>query len=128
MVVSYLLIGPSLILTSLFGHDNLTLWLCILIGSACLGFAAGMMVIPILPLMNKIGRARYAGDSTDAIAALFSAMYSVGDAVGPLLGGALGNYFGFEWSCTIWAAALLVSTVFLLAYGCLYEIKTIRQS
>lgn len=122
MILSYLFIGPSPILSDIIEHNTLTLCLCILIGSVYMGFGAGMMFIPSLPLMNKIGSAQYGADSTDAIAVLFSSMYSFGDVVGPLLGGALDNYFGFEWACTIWATILLISTSLLLIYCLLYRI------
>lgn len=43
---------------------------------------------------------------TDVVSGLLSGSFSLGGGVGPLLGGVLANFFGFEWAAAVFGALL----------------------
>ncbi|XP_015980136.1 MFS-type transporter SLC18B1 isoform X2 [Rousettus aegyptiacus] len=115
----YILLGPVPFL-----HIKSQLWLLVLV-LVVNGISSGMSVIPTFPeiLSCAYENGFEEGLSTLAlVSGLFSAMWSVGAFIGPILGGFLYEKIGFEWAAAIqglWAltSGLAMGLFYLLEYS-----------
>ncbi|XP_066275389.1 MFS-type transporter SLC18B1-like [Branchiostoma lanceolatum] len=99
---SYLLIGPSPLLESIFVEGN-DLWV-VLVGLGLSGVSLGAALVPTFPELLK--SAREAGLQEDSLATyglvsgVYNCMYSLGEFIGPTLGGFLDDQYHFPIAST----------------------------
>ncbi|XP_053143687.1 MFS-type transporter SLC18B1 isoform X2 [Hemicordylus capensis] len=112
--VCYFMLGPAPIL-----HIESKLWLFVLM-LVMIGFSLGMSSIPIFP---EILSCAYENGFEEGlsllglVSGLFSAAWSLGSFVGPVLGGFINDKLGFEWAAAIQGGWPLLSG---LAIGIYY--------
>ncbi|KAM5285295.1 MFS-type transporter SLC18B1 isoform 2-T4 [Hipposideros larvatus] len=117
----YMLLGPVPVL-----HIKSQLWLLVLI-LVINGISAGMTIIPTFPeiLSCAYENGFEEGLSTLAlVSGLFSAMWSVGAFMGPILGGFLYEKIGFEWAAAVQGLWALTSG---LTMGLFYLLESSRR-
>ncbi|GLG93155.1 Vesicular acetylcholine transporter [Gryllus bimaculatus] len=112
--IGLLLLGPSPLLP--FLHN--TLWLN-LVALSILGVA---VALTLLPTFQGVLDSALDGGCSDEIgtysmvAGVWSCMYSLGEVIGPLLGGALMDKYGFPLCSTVMAGLCFLLSVITLLY------------
>mmetsp|Transcript_17927 Transcript_17927/g.34267 ORF Transcript_17927/g.34267 Transcript_17927/m.34267 type:complete len:488 (-) Transcript_17927:749-2212(-) len=114
LTVSYLLVGPAPWLTSVFPHKLWFAWTSQLLALSGIGMGAGLALVPAMPFMLQGLRQEGVPNSSEICAALYASAYSLGEGLGPLLGGGLSQAIGFDWA-TVAISCCLLSLVFVLS-------------
>lgn len=79
---------------------------------ALLGVGEGLAMAPLMEdMMASCGER--APEYVDALSALMTGSYALGEVLGPISGSALSSLLGFEWATTVLATVLLVYVAFL---------------
>lgn len=88
---SFLIVGPSPLIGFLHSiKDPTSRWLIEVTGLLALGAGAALSIIPVMPFAKKtLEKAVSPSIASDISSALFTGVISLGDACGPLIGGAL---------------------------------------
>lgn len=118
MGASYLFVGPDKTFTGI--GLNLAVMLA---SQAFMGFGAGFLYIPSVPLLNEILETYYPKQKTqtaNTASALFTSGMSLGQLVGPIISGNLAEHFGFAHSCSYLGFALMLLGV---SYTCMFCYK-----
>ncbi|ESO99178.1 hypothetical protein LOTGIDRAFT_238826 [Lottia gigantea] len=111
--VAHCLLAPS----PIFGFDPSynELWL-IIVSLILLGIAMSMAIIPSYDIIMEIAIESGYPDNLGThglVAGLWSAMYALGDFIGPIWGGYIQDLIGFEWGLTYTAGACIVIVILL---------------
>uniref|UniRef100_UPI00358FDA4A MFS-type transporter SLC18B1 isoform X2 n=1 Tax=Myxine glutinosa TaxID=7769 RepID=UPI00358FDA4A len=108
-----------------FIHIHQQLWIVVL-SLAINGLALGFTVVPIFSeiLDMALQNGFEEGLSTmGLVSGLFGSMWSVGNFIGPTLGGYLNDHLNFQWAATIQGFLMLVLGVI----ACIYYLKNAAQ-
>ncbi|KAK9905907.1 hypothetical protein WJX75_008740 [Coccomyxa subellipsoidea] len=106
MAIAYIMLGPAPPLQPLLGplFGSWLIWASL----GLVGLGAGMAFVPLLPaLLEHLDEVGIQEEGlADVVSGLLSGSFSLGGGVGPLLGGVLANWFGFQWSAAAFGALL----------------------
>ena len=90
--LSLLVLGPVPFFPFPSPPSLAVMWSLVLVSLSVLGVGSALVVVPAVPLMLSsaaVSRRGPAPDQADGVASLYMFAWSVGDAIGPLLGGSL---------------------------------------
>ncbi|XP_060095508.1 MFS-type transporter SLC18B1 isoform X1 [Heteronotia binoei] len=122
--VCYFLLGPAPVL-----HIESKLWLFVLM-LVISGFSLAMGGIPVFPEVLNCAYEHGFEEGLSLlglVSGLFSAVWSLGSFVGPILGGFLNDKLGFEWAAAIQGGWPLLSGLGIGIYY-IYEASCRRRS
>lgn len=115
LTVCYLLIGPAPFLSYILPDLPWVNWAIQVTALAGIGIGVGLALVPAMPHMLIGLRTKGATNPSELSASLFSSAYSMGEGLGPLMGGMLSQKLGFEWAAVAVACSqLLLALIFLL--------------
>ena len=112
-IVAQAMVGPQ---PGVFPHEISI----VIISQFFLGSSLCFIFIPFIPEMNKLGARIYPDDKesvSDMASGLFSAGITIGGVLGPILGGALTNAFGFVFASGMFGIAVTVIFLIYLSFG-----------
>ncbi|XP_061173558.1 MFS-type transporter SLC18B1-like [Saccostrea echinata] len=113
--VGYLLMGP----TPLIDHLPFKLW-SVILSLILMGLGLGCAIIPTFRGLIESAKALGMEENMDThgmVSGLFNSCFSLGAFIGPTVGGALADEYGFDWSATVCAGLITVSVIFIAAFG-----------
>lgn len=121
-VVALLIAGPSEIL----GLPN-ELWV-LTIGLGLIGTSSGLAFVPVFPeimegVMERNGLLEETDELCDKVSGMYGTFYSIGSILAPIVGGALGDRFGFRSTCDIVALATLIFCVLFFVFNAREDFK-----
>ncbi|XP_066020939.1 MFS-type transporter SLC18B1-like [Pocillopora verrucosa] len=98
--IGYLSLGPAPFLSFLPDGE---VWL-VCVAMAFSGFVASFFYVPLLPEIMIAARENGMPDNEETnaeLSSLYTSLYYLGAFIGPSLGGAFDEHFGFQWAMTI---------------------------
>ncbi|XP_056001783.1 MFS-type transporter SLC18B1-like [Ostrea edulis] len=113
--LGFLLLGP----TPLMDPFPFELW-SVIVSLALVGLGLGCAIIPTFRSLVDSAKALGMEDDMDThgvVAGLYNCFYSLGELLGPTVGSALVDRFGFNWSATGCAGLLATSAIIMTLYG-----------
>ncbi|XP_066020936.1 MFS-type transporter SLC18B1-like [Pocillopora verrucosa] len=113
--IGYLLLGPAPFLPFLPADE---LWL-IRFAIAFTGFFTAFFYVPLLPEILKVASENGMPENEETkavLSSLYNTMSYLGLFIGPSLGGALAEHFGFAWAVTVAALIGLALALTLLIF------------
>ncbi|XP_002732493.1 MFS-type transporter SLC18B1-like [Saccoglossus kowalevskii] len=114
---AYLYLGP----TPLFNVKT-ELWM-VIFSLVLLGLAVGCALVPTFT--DMIGTARWYGMQDNfvtygIVSGVFNGLFSLGSFIGPTVGGAMEQAYGFSWAASVMALIYFTVTTLLIIF-CLWE-------
>ncbi|XP_048742491.2 MFS-type transporter SLC18B1-like [Ostrea edulis] len=113
--LGFLLMGP----TPIGDQLPFELW-SVIVSLALVGLGLGCAIIPTFRSLMDSAKALKMEENMDTygvVAGLYNSCYSFGEFLGPTVGSALVDRFGFDWSATGCAGLLTTSAIIMTLYG-----------
>ncbi len=116
ITIGFLLLAPSPLLAPLVGHPSLAL---VAIGMGFLGLGQSAALVPNMACLIEVCEDMPDSEATtNVLAGVLNAAYSLGSMVAPIASSTLGVHLPFRWSTTIWASLVGgMAAALALAWG-----------
>ncbi|CEL94739.1 unnamed protein product [Vitrella brassicaformis CCMP3155] len=101
LVVGYLLLGPCWLLLKMgIGDHSIGAWVCLVASLTLIPWGEALSFVPAIPWMAEDAK-HLGGEAKELLVALCVSAMSLGEGLGPVIGGVFDANFGFSSACTL---------------------------